>query len=83
MLNVLRIEGRLNPTQTHNVINNEPALWLENFPKLKADGHKFDRGHTVVLSGTVVQTGAVRFAAGATLRTGSGLVTGLNSPQRQ
>ena len=79
MLNVLCIEGRLSPAQSHRVINNEPTLWLENFPKLKADGHKYDRGHTVVLSGGAARTGAARLAAGAALRIGSGLVT-LYSP---
>ena len=79
MLDVLCIESRLSPAQSHQVINNEPTLWLESFPKLKADGHKYDRGHTVVLSGSAARTGAARLAAGAALRIGSGLVT-LYSP---
>ena len=79
MLDILCIEGRLSPAQSHKVISNNPALWLENFPKLKTDGHKYDRGHTVVLSGGAAQTGAARLAAGAALRAGSGLVT-LYSP---
>ena len=69
----------MSPAHSHIVIDNEPRLWLENFPILKAGGHKYDRGHTVVLSGGAAQTGAARLAAGAALRVGSGLVT-LYSP---
>ncbi len=79
MFDVLCIEGRLNPAQSHRVISNYPTLWIEKFPKLKTDGHKYDRGHTVVLSGGAARTGAARLAAGAALRIGSGLVT-LYSP---
>ncbi|MCC6947583.1 MAG: NAD(P)H-hydrate dehydratase [Bradyrhizobiaceae bacterium] len=54
---------------------NEPPLWLAHFPVPRADGHKYDRGHAVVVSGPMHATGAARLAARAALRTGAGLVT--------
>jgi ADP-dependent NAD(P)H-hydrate dehydratase / NAD(P)H-hydrate epimerase len=54
---------------------NDPDFWLRYFPKLKPDGHKYDRGHAVVVSGPMESTGAGRLAARAALRAGSGLVT--------
>lgn len=54
---------------------NTPALWREHFPHPQAGGHKYDRGHAVILSGPVWSTGAARLAARAALRAGAGLVT--------
>ena len=54
---------------------NEPSLWRRAFPVPKADGHKYDRGHAVVVSGPMHATGAARLAARAALRAGAGLVT--------
>jgi hydroxyethylthiazole kinase-like uncharacterized protein yjeF len=54
---------------------NDPDFWLRFFPKLKIDGHKYDRGHSVVVSGPIERTGAARLAARTALRAGSGLVT--------
>jgi ADP-dependent NAD(P)H-hydrate dehydratase / NAD(P)H-hydrate epimerase len=54
---------------------NEPAIWRAHFPLPRIDGHKYRRGHAVVVSGGAVTTGAARLAARAALRAGAGLVT--------
>jgi ADP-dependent NAD(P)H-hydrate dehydratase / NAD(P)H-hydrate epimerase len=54
---------------------NVPALWRARFPVPREQGHKYDRGHAVVVSGPVWSTGAARLAARAALRAGAGLVT--------
>ena len=54
---------------------NEPALWLPHFPWPTPQGHKYARGHAVVVSGPAFSTGAARLAAMGALRGGAGLVT--------
>jgi len=51
------------------------ALWTKVFPLPRVEGHKYSRGHAVVLSGGLASTGAARMAARAALRAGAGLVT--------
>jgi hydroxyethylthiazole kinase-like uncharacterized protein yjeF len=62
---------KLNPT----TFANEPELWRDKFPKPRRLGHKYDRGHVIVVSGPMQTTGAARLAARAALRAGAGLVT--------
>jgi hydroxyethylthiazole kinase-like uncharacterized protein yjeF len=54
---------------------NDPELWRRALPVPRVDGHKYDRGHAVVVSGPMHATGAARLAARAALRAGAGLVT--------
>ncbi len=55
-------------------VENDPEAWLAGFPWPHADGHKFSRGHALVVGGGRM-TGAARLAARAALRVGAGLVT--------
>jgi hydroxyethylthiazole kinase-like uncharacterized protein yjeF len=57
------------------LFENGPELWGADFPKARADGHKYDRGHCVVVSGPMHATGAARLAARGALRIGAGLVS--------
>jgi ADP-dependent NAD(P)H-hydrate dehydratase / NAD(P)H-hydrate epimerase len=54
---------------------NRPSLWREAFPSPRLDGHKYTRGHAVVVSGPAESTGAARLGARGALRMGAGLVT--------
>jgi hydroxyethylthiazole kinase-like uncharacterized protein yjeF len=54
---------------------NRPELWRHLFPVPRIDGHKYARGHAVVVSGPMWRTGAARLAARSALRAGAGLVT--------
>jgi len=59
---------------------NAPGLWGGQFPIPKVEGHKYARGHAVVVSGEVSSTGAARLAARGALRAGAGLVTIASPP---
>jgi NAD(P)H-hydrate epimerase len=63
-----------------NLFENGPELWGAGYPWPRSDGHKYSRGHCVVVSGPMHATGAARLAAGAALRIGAGLVTVASPP---
>lgn len=54
---------------------NAPPLWRAAFPWPSSDGHKYTRGHALVVSGPAETTGAARLGARGALRAGAGLVT--------
>ncbi|MBN9006566.1 MAG: NAD(P)H-hydrate dehydratase [Rhizobiales bacterium] len=64
----------IRPTTFENL----PDSWQEAFPVPHIDGHKYARGHAVVVSGDATSTGAARLAARGALRAGAGLVTVLS-----
>jgi len=61
-----------------NLHENTPALW--RYPWPKAEGHKYGRGHCVVVSGGPAATGAARLGARGALRIGAGLVSVVSPP---
>jgi len=66
-----RVLEEIRPQTFENV----PHTWQGSFPVPAIDGHKYARGHAVVLSGELSSTGAARLAARGALRAGAGLVT--------
>jgi hydroxyethylthiazole kinase-like uncharacterized protein yjeF len=59
---------------------NEPALWLDGYPRPVAEDHKYARGHALILGGTEM-TGAARLAARGAMRAGAGLATIACAPE--
>jgi hydroxyethylthiazole kinase-like uncharacterized protein yjeF len=59
---------------------NIPSSWSGAFPVPTMEGHKYSRGHVVVVSGGIAATGAARLSARGALRAGAGLAT-LASPR--
>jgi hydroxyethylthiazole kinase-like uncharacterized protein yjeF len=66
-----RVLEEIRPRTFENI----PQCWRNSFPVPQIDGHKFARGHAVVVSGDLAATGAARMAARGALRAGAGLVT--------
>jgi hydroxyethylthiazole kinase-like uncharacterized protein yjeF len=71
------VVGTLNPRTWVN----SPTAWFARFPAPRASGHKYSRGHAVVVCGPSFSTGAARLAARGALRAGAGLVT-IASPKQ-
>ena len=54
---------------------NARELWGPAFPRPDPLGHKYSRGHALIVSGPAHATGAARLAARGALRIGAGLVS--------
>ncbi len=74
------IDARVLEEIRPQTFENIPQAWHKSFPVPQIDGHKYARGHTVVVSGDIAATGAARMSARGALRAGAGLVT-LASPR--
>lgn len=72
--------GEVHGVEQGKTWRNDPALWGAAFRPPRLDGHKYARGHAVVVSGPALSTGAARLAAGAALRAAAGLVTVATQP---
>lgn len=59
---------------------NDVPLWFSSFPRPSLEGHKYDRGHALIVSGPIAHTGAARMGARGALRIGAGLVTIASAP---
>jgi NAD(P)H-hydrate epimerase len=57
-----------------NTFENDPRLWVAEFPRPGNGGNKFSRGHALIYGGYPT-TGAARMAARAAARAGAGLTT--------
>lgn len=53
---------------------NEPALWVNVWPVMAANGHKYTRGHVAIFGGPRM-TGAARLSAYGAARIGAGLTS--------
>jgi hydroxyethylthiazole kinase-like uncharacterized protein yjeF len=73
------IDARVIAEIAPRTFENLPRFWRHSFPVPRVDGHKYARGHAIVVSGEMAATGAARLSARGALRAGAGLVT-LASP---
>jgi hydroxyethylthiazole kinase-like uncharacterized protein yjeF len=74
------IDARVIAEIMPQTFENIPRFWRKSFPHPRVDGHKYARGHVIVVSGDIAATGAARLSARGALRAGAGLVT-LASPR--
>jgi ADP-dependent NAD(P)H-hydrate dehydratase / NAD(P)H-hydrate epimerase len=66
-----RVLEEIQPKTFENI----PQFWRNSFPVPRIDGHKYARGHAIIVSGETASTGAARMSARGALRAGAGLVT--------
>ena len=63
-----RVLAEIQPQTFENI----PQVWRKSFPVPRIDGHKYARGHAIVVSGDIAATGAARLSARGALRAGAG-----------
>ena len=69
------IDARVLDEIRPRTFENMPQFWRKSFPVPRSEGHKYARGHALVVSGDIAATGAARLAARGALRAGAGLAT--------
>ncbi len=80
MVSDIGINARTIEQVSPDIFENDPDLWINDFPVHAPTIHKYQRGHAVIVSGGMTHTGASRLAATAALRIGAGLVS-ISSPE--
>jgi hydroxyethylthiazole kinase-like uncharacterized protein yjeF len=68
-------QAHLAAAEAPPLFRNTPGLWPEAWREADPAGHKYSRGHVLVMSGDALSTGASRLAASAALHAGAGAVT--------
>jgi hydroxyethylthiazole kinase-like uncharacterized protein yjeF len=71
---------QIGPRTWANAAARSDASWLARLPLPALTGHKYSRGHAIVVSGPAHRTGAARLGARGALRAGAGLVTVASPP---
>src|SRR4030088_838887 len=61
-----RVLEEIRPQTFENI----PRFWRKSFPVPRIDGHKYARGHTIIVSGDIAATGAARLSARGGVRAG-------------
>mgnify|MGYP001028069399 CR=1 FL=1 len=61
-------------TVNPKIKNNNPDLWIKEFPFPSSADHKYSRGLLVINSGPIYKTGAARLAGRSAMRVGAGAV---------
>jgi ADP-dependent NAD(P)H-hydrate dehydratase / NAD(P)H-hydrate epimerase len=67
--------------ETIRLFANAQEFWNKEFPRPDPLGHKYARGHALIVSGPAHATGAARLAARGALRIGAGLVSVASPPE--
>src|ERR1700737_4367341 len=67
------IDARVLEEIRPQTFENTPQFWRKSFPVPQIDGHKYARGHAIIVSGDIAATGAARLSSRGALGAGGGL----------